>query len=496
MRKHVYETTFASVVLSPVDEDVAGQFVATASIDSLKKLLPAGTPTDDLLPIAGNVAVINRPNKKGDIMLTETALAVYKQFKNKFLNLEHDRKQIVGHVTDASLSKFDMNYATGGGSEHLDPSALKADDFTPFNIAIAGYVYRTANPSVVKTIMESNNPFSADYLSTCMSWEIGFDDYYIMLDDPDPTKATFIKDETKANYLPYVVAKGGSGRTPDGRLVFRVLHSPNEDGITPLGAGLTFAPASEVAGIVTPTEETDASSPVGEINVSEEEKSSQLTKTPVTTVITMKQISSFKDIEAITDESAKETSFANLIPVIAAEIKRVSSEVETAKAAELQAKQEEATASAAKAAAAEATVANLQTALASVQAELESVKKVQEEALASETFNTRMNGFDAAYNLDDEVRAILAADLKGLDETAFASYEQKFSTLYKHNKKVAQTTAGAVVEDPQKVAEVALASVNAPESPVAASPVTAESLKDKWAKAFAPENISVASFKK
>lgn len=491
--KHSYETTFASILLSPVDEDVAGSFVATASINSLKKLLPAGTPTDDLLPIAANVAVINRPNKKGDIMLTETALAVYKQFKNKFLNLEHDRKQIVGHVTDASLSKFDMSYLTGGGSEYLDPASLQIDDYTPFNIAIAGYIYRTANPAVVRTIMDSSNPFSPEYLSTAMSWEIGFDDYYIMLDNADPTLATFVKDETKATYLPYIMANGGSGATPDGRLVFRVLHSPNEDGITPLGAGLTFSPAGEVAGIVTYGEETDASATDKKINELNEEKSSQITESPVTRVITMKSITSFKDIESITDETAKETSFANFIPVITAEIKRVSEEIEANKNAEIKAKQDEAKASDEKASAAEAKIANLQAALTTVQNELGELKKMQQESLAADTFNARMNGFDTAYNLEDDVRAVLAADLKGLNDEGFANYHTKFDVLYKQNKKVATASFD---EDPKKVAEIALASVVTPVADVAVSPATEQTLKDKWAAAFSSKNISLASFKK
>ena len=78
-------TAFARCVL---DKDKGGKSLAIASLADLKTILPEDADKyPDLLPIAGNVCVANIGNENGDVIDTETALALVPYFKNKFINL-------------------------------------------------------------------------------------------------------------------------------------------------------------------------------------------------------------------------------------------------------------------------------------------------------------------------------------------------------------------------------------------------------------------------
>ena len=60
----------------------------------------------DLLPIAFNAFVVNRVNKNGDVIDGETAIAMYKDFINKPINIEHNRKNVIGTILTAGFSEF------------------------------------------------------------------------------------------------------------------------------------------------------------------------------------------------------------------------------------------------------------------------------------------------------------------------------------------------------------------------------------------------------
>ena len=66
----------------------------------LEKFVPE-VDTDanyDLLPVAFNAFVANRVNKNGDVVDTETAIAMHKNFVNKPVNIEHNRKSVIGTI--------------------------------------------------------------------------------------------------------------------------------------------------------------------------------------------------------------------------------------------------------------------------------------------------------------------------------------------------------------------------------------------------------------
>ena len=107
MKKYKYTTTFSSVV-KPVVSEEKDKYLALASMVELEKFLPeVDIETNvDLLPVAFNAFVANRVNKNGDVVDTDTAIAMYDNFINKPINIEHNRKSVVGPILTAGFSRF------------------------------------------------------------------------------------------------------------------------------------------------------------------------------------------------------------------------------------------------------------------------------------------------------------------------------------------------------------------------------------------------------
>ena len=90
--KAKYTTIFSSYI-RPVVSEERDKYLSLASMVELEDFVP-NVDLDknyDLLPIAFNAFVVNRVNKNGDVVDTDTALAMYKDFINKPINIEHNR---------------------------------------------------------------------------------------------------------------------------------------------------------------------------------------------------------------------------------------------------------------------------------------------------------------------------------------------------------------------------------------------------------------------
>ena len=173
-----YTTTFSSVLKPLVSED-KDIYLALASLVEIGNFIPhIDTEKNvDLLPVAFNAAVVNRVNKNGDVLDSKTAIASYKDFINKPINLEHNRERIIGVILTAGFSEF-------GSDVPLTEEAV-ANITGPFNITLGGVIWRTANPVLADKIEESNDPTSSNYLKISASWELGFHDYNLILIDGD-----------------------------------------------------------------------------------------------------------------------------------------------------------------------------------------------------------------------------------------------------------------------------------------------------------------------
>ena len=150
-----------------------------------------------------------------------------------------------------------------------------------------------------------------------------------------------------------------------------------------------------------------------------------------------------------------------------------------------------------------------------VKEELEKLKaalaKLEEEKLAKaneEAFNIRMASFDEEFDLSNEDRQVLAADIKDLNDETFAAYKNKMAVLMKEKSK----TAKKAKEDAMK-AKASQEEVKASASPeISATEVVDEvidnaklektsipnsttapeaSLREKYSKAFGLEGFDI-----
>lgn len=255
MKNFRYKTTFASKVRCLIDEE-KDKILSQASLANLKSIIPESVRNQlTLLPIAFNSCTVNLGNKNGAVIGTKTGLEIYKQFINLPINLDHSRSASYGHIVNASFSEFDINYATGSGSKILDLASIK-DTNDPFNLALAGVLYKLYATELCEAIEDSNDPNSSKYLEISASWELLYDEFDLAVGSKYLKDCEIISDSNKKEeYDKYLLHNGGSGKLPDGRPVFVLLK--NE--VVPGGIGLTTAPAAEVKGIYVDSEKTKIS---------------------------------------------------------------------------------------------------------------------------------------------------------------------------------------------------------------------------------------------
>lgn len=172
--KFPFETSF-SCVIKPLVSEEKDKYLALASLLDVANFIPDldMEKNIDLLPIAFNACVVNRVNKNGDVIDTATAIDIYKNFVNKPINVEHNRKNLIGVILTAGFSEFgtDMPLTEEQAKERKDP----------FNITLGGVLWRVVNEQLTDLVEESNDQTSENYLKVSASWELGFSDYDLIL---------------------------------------------------------------------------------------------------------------------------------------------------------------------------------------------------------------------------------------------------------------------------------------------------------------------------
>jgi hypothetical protein len=250
MKEPKYKTIFSSEIRTIVSEE-KDEFLALASMVDLEKFIPdVDTNKDvDLLPIAFNAFVANRVNKNGDVIDTDSALAMYKNFKNKPINVEHNRDRVIGTLLTAGFSEF-------GTDKPLTEDEIKGTK-NPFNVTLGGVIWKVVNPNMADFIEDSADPTSENYMKVSASWELGFTDYNIVKlpeGEKNIANGNFITNQDEVDELSSSLKSfGGDGKSEDGSMIYRQVV--NE--IIPLGVGLTENPAAEVAGVSIAQEEKE-----------------------------------------------------------------------------------------------------------------------------------------------------------------------------------------------------------------------------------------------
>ena len=477
--KTKYTTIFSSHIRPLVSEE-KDQHLALASMVDLEKFVPE-VDTDanyDLLPVAFNAFVANRVNKNGDVVDTETAIAMHKNFVNKPVNIEHNRKSVIGTILTAGFSSF-------GDDKPLSEEEVK-DMKGPFNVTLGGVIWKITDKELADKIENSSDPTSDDYMNISASWELGFNEYNIVVleaEEKNIENARIISDPQEVEaHQGKLRGFGGEGKLDDGSHVYRKVVNK----VVPLGIGLTENPAADVKGVLVASEDTQIEAEVAEQN---EENISQNTKTNVS--IQKVEAMKIENITDINDESLQTLKASAIHEYIQESLKDASEKFTSEK-------QEKEDALAEANEKHEGLLKEHET----LKAELESVKeklasleteKVEREML--EQFNQRMASFDERYDLSDEDRKVLASQIKDLTEEDFTAFDQNMTVLLSSKVKTEETeevveeveasVAEEVVESAVENAEVEKETV-----PVS-SPAEEPSITEKYSKAFSIENFDI-----
>jgi hypothetical protein len=509
--------------------------ISKASLDELKKLSPNINFEDnpDLLGVSFNLAVPNMVNHNGDGISGATAAKIAKRFVNKYLNIEHNKKRVIGHITNYGFNRLSDNTLMS------EEEAGKTLD--PFYLSVAGVIYKTVDSSFTSLMIRNSDPTDSFKNSISASWEIGFSSYYLAVGSENLKEADIITDpETIAEYSKYLKCKGGNGRLQDGTIINRVIVGE----IYPLGGGFTTNPAAQVNGVVAFDSNVSVSLQDSEDQTTEEQQqdlemqdSSNDYRHEVMAFLANKKSNSILEIKnvkninhmdleklivelksALLEKKFGEEAVASMTSQFTEAIKQKDTEYRESLAAEKTAKEQaqklyEQTV---------ASVEEIKASLAAAQDELNKIKeqKTQEENAAR--LNNRMAELDAAYELSDEDRKVIMGEMNaiGPTEEAYSSYKDKFGVMMKHKnketikaqaaemekkisemvesrlKEVSKASVTTVVEtkvedkkpDITAALESAVATNTAPDSQTSVE----INFRDKFAQAFSRENISVS----
>jgi hypothetical protein len=432
-----YNTTFANLQIKPVISEEKDKYLSVASLNALRKFLPEiNTEKNiDLLPIAFDACVVNRVNKNGDVINGSTAYDIAKYFVNKPINIEHDRTRVVGCILNANFSKFSSNESLA----ELDVKSMKE----PFNITLGGVIWKVVNQNLVNLIEESNDPTSENYMGVSASWELGFNEYnLVLLKDKEKNleNGKVITSEAEIEKLSSNLrAFGGSGRINENTYIYREVTGE----VIPLGIGLTINPAADVEGVAINTENNEELTKIEENksdieisdNIEAENNISHLPENNVTdNKIIERIIMKIENINQITDELLKEVKASSITDFIQEELKKASEVFVNEKTEkekllkEVEAKNTSLLEESEK----------LKTEIANIKASLEKLEAEKIAKQKEEAFNIRMASFDEEFELSDEDRQVLATDIKDLEEEAFAAYKKKMAVLMKEKNKAAK----------------------------------------------------------
>lgn len=463
-----YITTFSSV-LKPLVSEEKDKYLALASLMQVGNFIP-NVDTEknvDLLPVAFNAAVVNRVNKNGDVIDTSTALASYKDFINKPINLEHNRERIVGVILTAGFSEF-------GSDVPLTEDQVK-DLKGPYNITLGGVIWKIANPNLATMIEDSSDSTSANYQKISASWELGFNEYNLVVIEGDSKNIEDGSEISDASQIETLKSNlrtfGGSGKIDKSKSLYRKVMG----NVVPLGIGLTETPAADVKGVATVR--------IEEKQQPDEENISKIENLDVNTLIDNKamKITSIKDIN---DENLKQATASQISDLIEQELKTASEKFAAEKAtveSQLKSTKESL----------DTLVANqdtLQKEISALKEALSAVEAEKQKIIASEKFNERMSAFDAEYELDSETRQILANEIADMDDSTFAAFKGKMAVFMKNKKKGEKKQEEAKEEAKASVAQVVEEVADKAEKQVVDIPMTSSasqaSLFEKYKQAF------------
>lgn len=501
--------------------------IALGAVGDLAKQFPEhilGKGTDDLMLLSSNLFVANLANLNGAAVGSKVALSLAKTMPYKFLDVNHDRKKIVGSIVSAFYSSYSDKYLDGEGSDPLTEEEV-TDLSTPWNVGYTAVFYKLIYSGLTKLIEDCSNPDNLDKFNTLSSsWEVAYNQYILGIGSPRLDQCEKITDPNQiAELEPYLLINKGPGKYK-GAPIFSIIT--DMDALV-MGAGIVEAPAAAVSGLLAKTTEdlvfkgdegkitpeiateekniptetnlsvikNEPKSPEIAANVIEidnknavgEEKNQYLAKNTVIITRQPMKITSLKDL---TDETLKTVTANSIADFLASEISRESDKFVKEKNTQAEALKEAET----KYSTLKASYDSLEKNLTEVKANLEKVQAAQKEAEATELFNSRMAKFDGTYELDADLRKVIASRIQNLDAEAFAGVEKDFAVLLKDKNRevLAKSKKNEIVASTQEVIDGVVANATKTQDPAPANTSTPnETLIDKARKAFSLANVTI-----
>lgn len=452
--------------------------VTTASLQQLTSVFAEKQSLADktLLCLAGDLAVAGEANKNDDGVTVADAVKIYKKFINQQVNIEHDRNRVVGFIVDAALTDRETHVKL------TDEEALASDK--PVNISVAFVVWPYIDDLLTELLEKSANVESDIHGLINLSWEMSFDEFNLLVGSRNQFEGIVVTEDSEIEkYVNCLRVNGGTGKTDGDSEVYRLVTGEN---LAPMGGGLVTRPAAQVKGIVNVEEQQvvvalskqdfrfitieelkkidieSKAKEIEQINESNETKGSHIEKNNVTP-----NIMKIKIVSDITDEvlTKAEVKASEIHTFISEELAKKSEEYVSqlsAKDAELKTVAE---AQKAVEVSLEATNKNLEAAAK----ELEALKAERESEKAVAAFNARMLSLDEEFELNDEDRKIVAAQIKDLDEDKFVSWKGQFEVLAKEKNKAHKAALASEKEVKAEAKEEIVASVTDPLKNVPAS---------------------------
>jgi len=492
LEEYPFHVRFDGIEIKAVSMDKEDlQYIAKASADKLKNLLPKDFDFEssyDILGVAFNAYTPNLGNKNGHMISGEKGIAIAKSFKGKYINIEHERKNVVGCITDYAFSSFpdDQPIAEATARE-------LASEGKVFNVVLSGIVWRAVNPDFADAVSEAGDASSDKFGSISASWEVAFKEFNIAKGSKYLKECEIVDGEAVNELKGRLKTFGGNGADENGEPVYLNLTGET---ILSLGIGLTETPAAEVKGIITTDNAGEEQVDLKLVKVGTEEIEKKCDKIQLENVIkeeaSINLIMKITDIKDINEVSMKELSASAVTDFIAEKI------AENSESWKKQVDEKEALAT------------NLNEQIAQLQAQLDELKKSKDDSEAAlnelknqiaakeaeEVFQARMASIDSEYDLSDEDREIIAEDLKAVaSEEDFQKWFKKFSTLASAKNKAAKKAYAEKMKEEEKMKMAKASEETVAEEAPAAEVVVEEVKEEAKVEEVVTEAVSEASVK-
>lgn len=427
-----------------------------ASLTKLAEFLPTDIDYEkniDLVPIAFDAFVANRRNKNNQVIGTNKALEIVDNFKYKFIDIEHNRENLIGVILTVGFTSF------GENSKPLTREEVQDMD-EPFNVVCGGVIWPVVDEDLVARIEESSNELSKIYKKISASWELLSSDLEIAVFDKDEKNLINATIDKERKYEKDLITAGGTGKSKDGKIICDLISGDT----LPVGMGLTTNPAAEVEGVLAGSNKlknTDIEASfdtTGEMWIGQEvvskkdfealksdfdkiianlqqktEKNDALNANKIKNSVDKdkeKRIMKLNSIKDINDENIKELSASALDKILREEIKDRLQEKAEEYAAEKERLEAEANQKEEEYQNLVSSNKDLKEKYDAIKSELDNLKAAEQQRIAQENFNSRMEIISSEYELSDKARKIIANKVKNIkSDEDFDAYKEELSAF-------------------------------------------------------------------